>query len=316
MSEKLAVTLDQRVQAAASILAGKTADADTITKYQAEVSRILNELGVTEVEHLDDAETTREGDLRHAFGGDRENPNPLWGQVKVVTWRLLLSALRGGKQATEALTSSRLELLKQSGIKVGVKDTPSSVLIDLYEPALAEDPVTRALKERFGDKPVVIFTPGTFDVDRQATKMYISDLAMGMPERDIVMTSNGPSKPVKIGVVPNQMVDEDPLFAKTPLSGGRSTVNFVDWGGVSLEARQFCRIVAEFGAIDPNNERASQELAATAIKGLAELRRFYVRPSVMFDERKAANELPSLRFSLDKNSRPNNPFGVRTNRGY
>lgn len=315
MSGIATITLDQRVKAVASILAGiKNADQATISNYETEVYRILDELGVTEVTHLDDAEITQDGAMRHAFGGDHSDPNKLWGVLKPVTWRLVLSALRGGKQATAALDNSRLERLKSLGFRVGIKDAPTSALIDLYDPTMGqEDPVTNALKQRFGGQKVILFKPGAgaLEIDREATKAYITDLSIGHPERDIVVTTSGPTKPVAVGVVPNQTLDEDPMFAGIPLSNHRSTVNFVNWEGVSHEARQFCRIVVEQGAIDPNNERASRELVTTASAGVAELRKFYTRPSVAFDERKAAGDLPKLTIVLDKATRTQDPFRVR-----
>ena len=111
----------------------------------------LNDMGATNVDILDDDEVFKFGDFREAF---KDKP--------IVALRSAFRALRGGKKEPPQLTGSgepdeRTKQLHALGFKVKLDDADTAALLQLYLPDKPADPVTNALKKRFGTKPVVAF---------------------------------------------------------------------------------------------------------------------------------------------------------------
>lgn len=271
---------------------------------------LTKELGVAA---LDDEEVFKFGDFREAF---KERP--------IASLRLAFKALRESRGQAEPAGSSdvRTEQLKALGLKVRLDDADSSILLPLYDPSKPSDPVAQALKRRFGDKPVIAFRDdGSIAVTE--TVRNIADIEQGYPEVDAITVDGKLTRLWPIGVKPNTMVDEDPLFPGRPLRNGYSTVNNRNWSAVPLWNRQLCRIVVERGEIDVNNkeavlrliERATFKIDPDAKAPVAptphkELTTAYPEADMEYRERQSRNDLPKLRVELSSLSKPNNPFGV------
>ena len=288
---------NSRVTAAAKPLNLETAE---LEKLLAERIGLTRELGVAA---LDDDEVFKFGDFREAF---KDKP--------IAVLRIAFRALRGGTKETKSEVTGepdeRTAQLKALGFKVKLEDAPVALLLPLYAPDKPSDPVTVALKKRFGDKPIIAFREdGAVAVTE--TVQYISDLEQGFPARDTVMVSSQLAKLWPVGAKPNTLVEEDPLFPGQPLRNGYSIVNNRNWTKVPFKARQLCRMVVERGDIDPENKEAVLRLLerAETPRGLQDT---YPEAALDYREREQRDELPKLKVVLGAGAaKPQNPFGVR-----
>lgn len=262
----------------------------------------MAKVGLETVEDLDNAEIFKFGDFLKQFEG-----YPI-GKV-----RKAFAALKDGKtQETPADTSAsnpRLQELRALGLKVRVEDADPATLLPYYLPDKPADPVTVALKKRFGDKPVLAFRDDG-KIAMTETLQYIADLEQNYPARDSIMVDGKLAKLWAVGAAPNALVDEDPLFPGQPLRGGYSLVNHRNWNDISQENRQLCRIIVQRGDIDPENRDAVLRLLERAATK-DELQKAYPEAELEFRELKRKDELPKLKVELGvSSSKPNNPFGV------
>jgi len=260
-----------------------------------------NRIGLDSVADLDNDEVFKFGDFLKKF-----EDHPV-GRV-----RKAFAALKGGKVQSQESTSNdpRIQELRALGLKVRIEDADPAVLLKFYLPDKPADPITSALKKRFGNKPVVAFKDdGT--VALTETLQYIADLEQNYPERETITVEGKLSRLWPIGVRPMSMVDEDPLFPGQPLRNGYSVVNNRNWTKVSQENRQLCRIIVDRGEIDPNNKEAVLRLLerAETKDGLASA---YEEADLEFRERQKQDTLPKLKVELGASAtKLNNPFGVR-----
>jgi len=290
------------------------------------VEKGLKQLGVEKepagLEMLSDDSITPFGDIRAIFCD-----NPIYGSIPIAKVRLAMKYLRGpkGSNKTETLDPELVALQNKYGFKLKLENVEPSELLEHYHPEQPNHPITVALRKRFGDKKVIVFKPDSKNIDVEATANYIADLEQGYSEEDTVESDGVLVRVFAIGQVPNQMVEEDPLFEGKPLKRGRSIVNRVNWSEVGLEVKQFCRIIVDRGDIDVNDRFQIQELMKlahtqenkAAIKGLTALRKVYPEADLEFRELAKKNELPKLILTMEAaNGKKQDPFGIKGNRNY
>ena len=257
---------------------------------------------ITTVEDIDDDDVFKFGDFRE-----------IYKSLPVPVLRKVFKALRGGKTTEKAVTGegtdSRLQELRSLGLKVRIEDADPATLLKFYLPDKPADPVSNALKKRFGSKPVIAFKDdGTLALTE--TLQYIADLEQNYPEQEAITVDGRLAKLWPIGTKPNTMVEEDPLFPGQPLRNGYSLVNHRNWTKVSGVNRQMCRIILDRGEIDPNNKEAVLRLLERAEKD--ELADAYPEAELEFRQKKDKDDLPKLKVELGSGgNKPNNPFGVR-----
>ncbi len=261
-------------------------------------------IGITEAsggtEALDDDEILKFGDFREAYKA-----------MPIATLRMAFKALREGRQAQPEQPSSdaRTEQLKALGLKVRLEDADPSVLLPLYDPNRPSDPVTTALKKRFGERPVVAFKEDG-SVALEESLRNIADIEQGFPEADAIQVDGKLARLWPIGRKPDTVVEEDPLFPGKPLRNGYSTVNNRNWSKIPQAARQLCRIIVERGDINPDNRDAVLRLMERAAAE-GSLEDAYPEAALEFRERRKKDDLPKLKVELGNLTKPNNPFGVR-----
>lgn len=273
-----------------------------------ELETKLRDMGVTTVEIVDDDDLFKFGDFRETF---KEKP--------IAILRMAFKALRGGSPKAELTggetLDERTQQLKTLGLRIRLEDADPATLLKLYLPGKPSDPVSTTLKKRFQNQPIVAFRDdGTLALDE--TIQYLADIEQGFPPADAITVDGKLAKLYPIGVKPETMVDEDPLFEGVPLRNGCSTVNSRNWIKVTLEARQLCRIIAKRGDIDVNNrdavlrllERATPDGPQVAIPGA--LTEAYPEAYLEWRTLEKRGELPKLKVALGSLIKPNHPFGV------
>jgi hypothetical protein len=218
--------------------------------------------------------------------------------------------LKGAKKAEErGQVDERTAQLQALGFKVKLGDLPTEQLLRLYDPAKPSDPVTQALKGRFGSAPLIAFRE-TGEIALQETLDYASGLEQNFPPQETIMVDGALARLYVVGIKPDAMVDEDPLFPGRPLRNGISVVNNRNWSKVDFKTRQLCRIIVNRGDVDPDNRDATLRLVERAQAGFVTLKEVYPEAHLEFRDAERQTKLPSLKISLTDAVKPNNPFGV------
>ena len=307
---------ENRLQSAATFL-GITLEA---------VEAGLKKLGVEKepagLEMLSDESITPFGDLRAIFGDE--------AQIPIAKIRLAMKYLRGPKdsQKTDSIDPELVALKNKYGIRMKLEDVQPSELLENYHPEQLSHPVTTALKKKFGEQKIIVFKSDSKIVDIDATSNYIADLEQGFPEQETVESDGELVRLYAVGQIPNQMIEEDPLFEGSPLKRGRSIVNRINWTDIDYTIRTFCRIIVTREDIDVNDRFHIQELMKLAqkrqieVKGdnkkmviPSELREVYPEAYLEYRELAKKNELPKLTITMEQaNSKKQNPFSI--NRKY
>jgi hypothetical protein len=261
--------------------------------------RTMGILPDTGLAMLDDEEVFKFGDLRAA-----------WPEMPIAPLRMAMKFLRPAKpeQCDTAPKDERTQQLQALGLKVKLDDADSAVLLNLYLPDKSNDPVTNALRKRFGSKPVVAYKDdGSVAVPE--TMAYVAGLEQGYPPAESIMVNGKLAKLWPVGVKPLVMVEEDPLFQNYPLRNGISTVNFRNWSKISLRCRQLCRVILMRGDINPDNKEATLRLLERAVDYNA-LVDAYPEADLALRELEARNEAPKLMIPLGESPKQQFPFGV------
>lgn len=288
----MSATYDERMASAAQALGLTTEEfkGDYIAR-----------IGLLTVEELEDQSVSKWSDFIRRY----EDRFPV-GKV-----RKAFNALCGGKgegQAPETSGDARTEQLKALGLKIRLEDASYIVLLPLYDPNQPSDPVTTALRKRFGEKPVIAFREDG-SVAQEETLRNLSDMEQGYPEVDAIQVDGKLARLWPVGKKPDTMVEEDPLFPGRPLRNGYSTVNNRNWSKIPHEVRQCCRVIVEHGDINPENREAVLRLMERAVEGTLDYA--YPEAAMEFRERQKKGDLPKLKVELGSLTKPNNPFGVR-----
>ena len=252
---------------------------------------------------LSDEEVTPFGDLRKLFC--EENG------IAVPKLRMAIKFLRGPKnsQKTTEIDPDVMGLQKKYGIQVNLEDLDAEELLPLYRPS-KKNAIYTVLSKKFGDKAIIAFKPDTTEVALEETLNYIVDIESGLPEEESIEVDGELVRLYPVGQVPNQTVEEDPIYEGVPLKRGRSLENRINWTGVSKEIRQFVRILVDRGEISRDRLVLSQLIKKT----LKELKDIYPESYLVFKEMKTKDELPKLVISINDvktaSGRSNNPFGI------
>lgn len=292
-------TWENRIKQA-SVFLGITAE---------DVELILKEYGVQKepagLEMLSDEEITPFGDLRKEFCEKQYS-------VPVPKLRMAMKYLRGpaNSQKTDSIDPVMLEFQTKYGIKTRLEDLGVEELLPYYNPT-RNNRIHKILKDMFGDKKVIAFIPDSKEIAIEETINYMTDLNDGLPEEDSIDVNGELVRLYSIGQIPNQLLEEDPLFEGKPLKRGRSLINRIDWTNIPLKERQFARILVNRNEIDPNNRITIKSIfnSETTIKKLKDV---FPETYLEFKEKQTRDELPKLHLTLDEinGNVKQNPFNI------
>lgn len=252
------------------------------------------------IELLSSDEFVPFGDLRRLFCDDN--------QVPVPKLRMAMGFLRG-KKTQDKKSDSVTSLQKEYGIEMTLDDLPLEALLQQYDPNFPNR-IHQILISRLGsDSNCIAFKPSTTEVAVAETIGYISDLQQGYPASEAVEVEGEMVRLYPVGKSPNNVVDEDPMYFGRPLKRGRSTANHVNWNDVSLEVRQFIRLLLEEKFIDSNTPR--RNVIDLIREGIGNLKQVYPEVALLYREREENDDLPKLRVSLSSAStQKQDPFSM------
>lgn len=184
-------------------------------------------------------------------------------------------------------------------------------LLEHYDPK-EDNKVSSRLKELSKSQPCIVFhTDGRVNVD--ASEKIISEIRNNEPARHVWLEGDTPRKIYPVGQRPNEMVDENPLFAGQRLRSDQTcgNTNF-SWEGVSLQVRQLLWIARHKTAeLNPKSIDDFFNLITSAKdeNAFAKFGARYQKAALMFDEMQHNGHLPSLRIAPHPHSSAAaNPF--------
>lgn len=250
---------------------------------------------------LSDEEVIPFGDLRKLFCENNE--------VAVPKLRMAIRFLRGPKDSpkTTEIDTDMIALQSKYGIRSRMEDLGMEELLPYYKPN-KKNRIYETLLKKFGTKPVIAFKPDSTEIAVNETLDYIADIENGLPEEEAIDVDGELVKLYPVGKIPNQVVDEDPLFEGQPLKRGRSMINRFNWSSVKTEVRQLFRILVDRDDIEPNDR---VNIAQLIKKSVSELKDLFPEAYMQYKELKAKGDLPKLVLSLDEAAtKRNDPFGI------
>jgi len=250
---------------------------------------------------LSDEEVTPFGDLRKLFCELND--------IAVPKLRMGIRFLRGPKDSpkTSEIDPDLVALQQKFGFKLRMEDMGIEELLPYYKPN-KKNRIYESLLKKYGDKPIIAFKPDTTEVAINEVINYIVDCESGLPEEESIDVDGELVKLYPIGKMPNQTVEEDPLFSGQPLKRGRSMLNRLNWSTVNHEHRKFFRVLVDRNDINPNDRVQITQLIK---KPLSELKDIFPEAYMEYKGMKASGDLPKLILSLDEAcGKKNDPFSI------
>lgn len=233
-------------------------------------------------------------------------------KVKV---RMAFAFLKGSKkEESRRSVDPKLAALLNLGVNPDINDVDTQVLLGVCDPGDVENAATRVLKSRYQDCPVIVFKEDSNDIDIALTMSVISDKKQGllpwMQSSCWIDDRVHTCRPV--GRLPDLILEEDPLYPGEPLVRGRSRKNFFLWKCVSLQHRQFCRLLVQASKINPEDVTHMDLLSSLVKEDLDVMGKKW--PAIYLEFKEKAREESLPRLQILPSSKKNNPFGV--NRRY
>lgn len=178
------------------------------------------------------------------------------------------------------------------------KMTPRE-LVESFDPEDYANSVGERLSTISRGEPFVVYLEGRM-VDVETTFKLLMEIKGGFPGRNDVDVAGNIKKVYKIGDLPENYADENPLYRDRPLRpDGTCDQTGRSWEGVDLAIRQLIRVAMDLGELKVTHETAhdimDMALEAGALKNL---RTRYRKSAVKFDELAKTGDLPKLKIAL------------------
>lgn len=128
---------------------------------------------------------------------------------------------------------------------IGPKKVERMALGDIvahFDPEDISNAVARRLKEVVGSNPFIVFKSGRM-VDVDTTKKLLLELKAGYPPVTTVKVDGEIKKVYKLGELPENYAEENPLYPGRPLRNGECDQTGRSWTGVPMSVRQLLRLV-------------------------------------------------------------------------
>ena len=205
-----------------------------------------------------------------------------------------VGVFREEKDGVVEATPSRVSAKKAD--KMSLKE-----LCAALDPEEPNNPVGKRLTEIARGRPFIIYESGRI-VHIDGTFSQISALKAGHPAVDAAVVNGRPVKVWKLGELPDNFADENPLYPNRPLRpDGTCDQTLRSYSGIPKDVRQFLRVALNMGAkrggFDINSIKDANDHMDEALGGLAALQK-YNRVSIEFEDLAKKNKLPDLQIEL------------------
>lgn len=170
-------------------------------------------------------------------------------------------------------------------------------LVENFDPEEHTSAIAKRLYEISNGQAFIVFESGRV-VDVETTMKLILEIKQGHKGRADIKVNDKIKRVHKIGQLPDNYADENPLYPQRPLRpDGTCDQTGRSWEGVPLEIMQLVRLAITTGELKVNLETAHNTLDMAMGEGAEEkLRNRYRKASVLFDEK--PDDRPKLKISL------------------
>jgi hypothetical protein len=172
-------------------------------------------------------------------------------------------------------------------------------LVEAFDPEEPTSSVGKRLSNMSKGKAFIIYESGR-KVDTVNTLKVLLEVKSGYPEVAQLKIGNSVKKVYRIGELPNNFADENPLYVGRPLRpDGTCDQTGRSWEGISMEVRQLIRLAMTTGELKIDNiDTAHNVLDLVVRPDAANLIKFrYQKAAVLFDEK--PDDRPKLKITLD-----------------
>lgn len=223
-------------------------------------------------------------------------PTPTGG-VKPRILAKAIAAVFRNKEEKESDPAERIDRRPVSA-KKAERMTPRE-LVEAFDPEDFASPVGVRLKEISRGEPFVVYDSGRA-VDVETTLKLLLEVKQGYKGREDMDVKGGVKKVYRLGELPENYADENPLYRGRPLRpDGTCDQTGRSWEGVPLEIRQLVRVAMDTGELAVSHEQAHNTLdLVMESDALAKLRKRYRKATVQFETLSKTGDLPTLKIEL------------------
>ena len=184
-------------------------------------------------------------------------------------------------------------------------------LVQSYDPE-EDNAVSKRLKEISRNEPFIVFTSGRI-VDIDTTLKLLQEVKQGYEGRHNTDVNGEPKEVYRVGDIPDNFVDENPLYRNRPLRpDGTCDQTGRSWNGVDMKVRQLIRLAIETNELVVSIEKAHDVLdLVMSDSPWNKLVSRYRKAAVDFKRFEGMGKLPMLKLVLKKDkggSEGKNPF--------
>lgn len=177
-------------------------------------------------------------------------------------------------------------------------------LVESFDPEEFTNSVGKRLAEIAKNEPFIVYDNGR-NVNVEMTLKILLEIKSGFKGRDNVDVGEITKRVYRLGELPENYADENPLYRHRPLRpDGTCDQTGRSWEGVPLVVRQFVRLAMDTGELSVNIETAhfilDMVMDADAFRKLVKR---YRNTAVQFDELTKTGNLPKLKIELGNGSK-------------
>lgn len=208
------------------------------------------------------------------------------------------------KDIANVFRGKKENVAEETVYNVSSKKAAKMTLRELIENFDPEDPnssIGKRLRDISRGEKFIIFSMGRL-IDVENTKKLLEEVKKGFPGRNTFELDGMPQQVYRVGELPDNYADENPLFPGRPLrpDGTCDQLNR-SWEGVAKEVRQLVRLalpeinISGDGGIDRAHNILTMALESDAFKKLAQR---YQKAALQFQQKEREGNLPLLLIRL------------------
>jgi hypothetical protein len=172
-------------------------------------------------------------------------------------------------------------------------------LVEAFDPEDYNNAVGSRLAVVSKGEPFIVYTDARA-VDVETTLKLLMEVKQGYKGREDVDVAGAVKKVYKLGDLPENYADENPLYRNRPLRpDGTCDQTGRSWEGIPLNVRQMVRVAMDEGELNVSLEQAHNTLdLVMQPEAFNKLRQRYRKSAIAFDEQAKTGSLPTLKIEL------------------
>lgn len=172
-------------------------------------------------------------------------------------------------------------------------------LVEAFDPEDSDNPVGKRLSEISKGQKFLVYSDARI-VDVESTFKILMEIKGGFPGRDDIDVNGSVKKVYRLGELPENYADENPLYRDRPLRpDGTCDQLGRSWEGVDLAVRQLIRVAMDVSELNVTHETAHNILdAVLEPDAFKKLQKRYRKAAVEFDQLSKTGDLPTLKIPL------------------